>query len=83
MLHESKREIITESTTNPNGIKFIEFERLLRRCEWIQRRQKGSHRIWYSPQGYRLAIQPNKSMAKGYQVRQFLDQYNKENENEE
>lgn len=68
---------------NPNGLKFSEFERLMQHYGWTQRRQRGSHRIWYSPIGYRLSIQPNKSMAKGYQVRQFLTQYDKENEDEE
>ena len=44
-----------------------------------KRRQRESHRAWYSPSGYRLIVQPNRSMAKGYQVRQFLKQYNKVN----
>ncbi len=55
----------------------------MRECGWTQRRQRGSHRIWYSLRGYRLSVQPNKSMAKGYQVRQFLTQFYKENEDEE
>ena len=78
-----KEDLLQKARRNPNGLKFSEFERLMRQSLWTQRRQRGSHRIWYSPGGYRLAIQPNKSMAKGYQVRQFLAQYNKENENEE
>ncbi|MDE0483020.1 MAG: type II toxin-antitoxin system HicA family toxin [Candidatus Poribacteria bacterium] len=80
----NQREALFEKAQqNPNGLKYSEFERLMRGCGWTQRRQRGSHRIWYSPKGYRLSIQPNKSMAKGYQVRQFLAQYNKENEDEE
>lgn len=75
--------LFEKAQQNPNGLKFNQFERLMRGCGWAQRRQRGSHRIWYSPRGYRLSIQPNKSMAKGYQVRQFLAQYNKENEDEE
>ena len=35
---------------------------------------------WYSPGGYRLIVQPNRAMAKGYQVRQFLRQYHQETE---
>ena len=36
-----------------------------------------------SPSGYRLIVQPDRSMAKGYQVRQFLKQYNQEKADEE
>lgn len=75
--------LLEKAQQNPNGLKFNQFERLMHGCRWTQRRQQGSHRIWYSPGGYRLSVQPNKSMAKGYQVRQFLAQYNKENEDEE
>lgn len=78
-----REELINKAHRNPNGLKFREFEQLLRQYNWTQRRQKGSHRIWYSPNGFRLVLQPNKSMAKGYQVRQFLKQYALENENEE
>lgn len=78
-----REELINKAHRNPNGLKFREFEQLLRQYNWTQRRQKGSHRIWYSPNGFRLVLQPNKSMAKGYQVRQFLRQYALENENEE
>ena len=74
---------LEKAQQNPNGLKFNQFERLMHGCEWTERRQRGSHRIWYSPRGYRLSVQPNKSMAKGYQVRQFLAQYNKENKDEE
>lgn len=80
----NRREVLFEKAQqNPNALKFNQFERLMQDCGWSQRRQRGSHRIWYSPGGYRLSIQPNKSMAKSYQVRQFLAQCNKENEDEE
>ena len=80
----NRREASFENAQrNPNGLKFSMFERLMRQCGWTQRRQRGSHRIWYSPNGYRLIVQPNRSMAKGYQVRQFLTQYNQETEDEE
>ncbi len=75
--------LLNKARRNPNGLKFREFERLLRQCEWTQSRQRGSHRIWYSPNGHRLIIQPERSMAKGYQVRQFLKQYNQEEADEE
>lgn len=74
LLHKARR--------NPNGLKFREFERLMRRCGWAQHRQRGSHRTWYSPEGYRIIVQPEHSMAKGYQVRQFLRRYNEEAANE-
>ncbi len=48
---------------------------------WTFRRQKGSHRLWYSPKGYRLPIQPKGHSAKGYQVKQFLAQYDMEHSN--
>ncbi|MCY3870374.1 MAG: type II toxin-antitoxin system HicA family toxin [Gemmatimonadetes bacterium] len=54
----------------------------MRQCGWTQRRQRGSHRVWYSPDGYRLVVQPNRTMSKGYQVRQFLRQYHWETKNE-
>ncbi|MDE0555926.1 MAG: type II toxin-antitoxin system HicA family toxin [Candidatus Poribacteria bacterium] len=75
--------LLRKSQLNPNGLKFREFERLMRQCGWTQHRQRGSHRTWYSPNGYRLVVQPERSMAKGYQVRQFLRQYSKEAANEE
>ena len=78
-----RNTLIQKARRNPNGLKFREFERLLLQSGWTQRRQRGSHRIWYSPNGHRLIIQPNGSMAKGYQVRQFLKQFNNEEANEE
>ena len=80
----NKRDaLLDKARRNPNGLQFREFERLLRRCGWVQRRQRGSHQVWYSPNGYRLIIQPDRSMAKGYQVKQFLKQYNQEETNGE
>ena len=75
--------LLDRARQNPNGLQFRAFEQLLRQCGWMQRRQRGSHQAWYSPSGYRLIIQPDRSMAKGYQVRQFLKRYNQENANEE
>lgn len=54
----------------------------MRQCGWTQRRQRGSHRAWYSPRQYRIIVQPSRSMARGYQVRQFLTQYDQEVEDE-
>ncbi len=80
----NRRDVLLgKARRNANGLKFRDFEQLLRQCGWMQLRQRGSHRTWYSPIGYRLIIQPDRSMAKGYQVRQFLKQYNQEEADEE
>lgn len=65
-------KLLLKAENNPQSLSFIEFESLLKLSNWVLRRQKGSHRIWYSPKGDRLPIQPNKDKAKAYQVRQFL-----------
>ena len=79
----NRREtLLNRARRNPNGLKFREFEQLMRQCGWTQRRQRGSHRAWYSPRQYRIIVQPSRSMARGYQVRQFLTQYDQEVEDE-
>lgn len=71
--------LLQRAQRNPNGLRFSEFETLLRHCGWTFDHQTGSHRIWYSPQRHRLSIQEAKDgKAKGYQVRQFLAQYMRE-----
>ncbi len=73
-------KLLLKARRNPNGLKFQEFETLLSLSNWQFRRQTGSHRFWYSPQKYRLSIQPRKDgKAKAYQVKQFLEQYDREN----
>ncbi|RKU06362.1 type II toxin-antitoxin system HicA family toxin [Candidatus Poribacteria bacterium] len=67
--------LLAKARNNPNSLNFREFEILLSRCGWIFDHQTGSHRIWYSPRGYRLPIQSKRAQAKGYQVREFLIQY--------
>jgi predicted RNA binding protein YcfA (HicA-like mRNA interferase family) len=70
----TKREKLWEKAQNsPQNITFDEFETLLRQTGWIFSRQKGSHRLWYSPNGQSLPIQPRKDgKAKLYQVQQFI-----------
>ena len=69
----SKAEkLLEKAQRSPQSLKFTEFEALLIAFNWRLRRQTGSHRIWQSPKGYGLPVQPEKSMAKTYQVRQFL-----------
>ncbi|MGL5874523.1 MAG: type II toxin-antitoxin system HicA family toxin [Xenococcaceae cyanobacterium] len=78
-----KEKLLSKARRNQKSLRFEEFENLLRLCNWEFRRQSGSHRLWYSSKGYRLPIQPTKnSQAKSYQVKQFLEQYDRE-ENEQ
>ncbi|MCF8131122.1 MAG: type II toxin-antitoxin system HicA family toxin [Deltaproteobacteria bacterium] len=72
----SKREkLLAHAVNNPKSLSFGEFQTLLRQAGWIFDHQKGSHRIWYSPDRQRLSIQEGRNgKAKGYQVEQFLDQ---------
>jgi len=70
--------LLDRARNHPDSLSFNEFERLLKDKGWRQVRQEGSHRVWRSPGGYMLPIQPRKKDAKGYQVRQFLKQLDKE-----
>ncbi|MGH7839666.1 MAG: type II toxin-antitoxin system HicA family toxin [Candidatus Binataceae bacterium] len=72
-------DLLQRARSSPDGLAFREFETLMTRAGWKMRRQKSSHRLWYSPKGFRLPIQPNGNSAKGYQVRQFITQFDKEN----
>lgn len=75
-------KLLIKARNNPSGLLFREFETLLSQHGWIYDHRKGSHRIWYSPEGVRLPIQPRSDgKAKGYQVKQFLEQYDKEVKN--
>ncbi|CAK6507952.1 MAG: type II toxin-antitoxin system HicA family toxin [Rickettsia endosymbiont of Ixodes ricinus] len=74
-------KLINKAKQNPKGLSFSEFHTLMTKCGWVKDRQKGSHQIWYSPKGDRLSIQTFGSMAKEYQVRQFLN-FEKGNEDE-
>ena len=71
-------QVAGEATRNPRGLSFNEFETLLKQSGWMFDRQRSSHRIWYSPKGARLSLQAKGNLAKAYQVRQFLQQYEEE-----
>lgn len=73
-----KDKLLDQAKRNPKSLHFADFESLLRQCNWIFDRQRGSHRIWYSPTRFRISIQKRGYMAKGYQVEQFLKQYEEE-----
>ena len=74
----SQQKLLDKAIRNSNGLRFNEFETLLKQSGWTFDRQRGSHRIWYSSQGVRLSIQPKGNRAKGYQVEQFLQYYEEE-----
>ena len=67
-----EEKLFAKAKRNPEGLRFIEFQNLMRHWGWIKDHQRGSHEIWYSEQGLRLSIQNKNGMAKGYQVRQFI-----------
>ena len=74
-----REKLLNRARENPNGLRFDDFETLLAQCDWALDRQSGSHRLWHSPQGYRLPIQEGRNgKAKQYQVEQFLHQYSLE-----
>ena len=50
-------KLLSKAIRNPNGLSFSEFQTLMTQCGWINDRQRGSHQIWYSPEGVRLSIQ--------------------------
>jgi len=81
----TKREkLLKRAMNNPKDLSFGEFQTLLRQAGWIFDHQKGSHQIWYSPDRRRLPIQEAKNgKAKGYQVEQFLTQYQESENGEE
>jgi predicted RNA binding protein YcfA (HicA-like mRNA interferase family) len=77
-----KEKLLIKARNNPAGLAFSDFETLLSQSGWIFDHQSGSHRIWYSPRKHRLPSQPKKDgKAKAYQVKQFIEQYEKEVDN--
>ena len=77
----TKREkLLNKARDNPRGLAFDDFCTLLSQSDWTFDHQTGSHHIWYSPSGFRLSIQDRNGQAKGYQVEQFLAQYEVEHE---
>jgi predicted RNA binding protein YcfA (HicA-like mRNA interferase family) len=74
-----KEKLLEQARRNPQGLRLAEFEALLDKCGWTFDHQTGSHRIWYSPKGARISIQPMRDgKAKRYQVDQFLAVLNEE-----
>ncbi len=71
-------KLLEAARNNPNGLSFKDFEGLLKQARWAFDRQRGSHQIWYSPKKSLISIQPRAGKAKGYQVKQFLEAYDRE-----
>ena len=76
-----KEKLLLKAINNPISLSFEDFKTLLNHSGWIFDHQTGSHQIWYSPQKCRLSIQDNKGKAKSYQIKQFLQQQEKEKKN--
>jgi len=73
-----KDKLLTKAENNPDGLSFDDFCTLMKHQGWILDHQRGSHQIWYSPKGHRISVQNRNGKAKGYQVKQFLMQLEKE-----
>jgi len=73
-----QEKLLQKARNNLNGLSFTDFVTLMKRCDWELDHQTGSHQIWYSPKQYRISVQNRSSKAKGYQVKQFLTQYDEE-----
>jgi predicted RNA binding protein YcfA (HicA-like mRNA interferase family) len=69
-----KEKLLQKARENPGNLTFDEFEILLSQNGWEFSRQRGSHRLWCSPTGQPLPIQPRRDgKAKLYQIQQFLE----------
>jgi hypothetical protein len=77
-----REKLLARAMNNPKDLSFEEFQTLLRQAGWTLDHHRGSHQIWYSPKRCRISAQEGRSgKAKGgYQVEQFLIQYEVENE---
>lgn len=65
-------KLLAKARQTPGDLTFDEFETLLKRAGWVFKRQRGSHRVWLSPNNRALPIQSDGGKAKGYQVKQSL-----------
>lgn len=77
-----KEKLLLRAANNPADLSFDDFRALLKYVGWVFDHQTGSHQIWYSKKGSRISIQNNNGKAKSYQVKQFLQQNERERENE-
>jgi hypothetical protein len=73
-----REKLILRAMNNPADLSFDDLRTLLKHEGWVFDHQTGSHQIWYSTKGFRISIQNNHGKAKAYQVKQFLQQNEKE-----
>ena len=71
---ERAERLLEQARNNPGGMSFRDFQHLMDLKGWRLKRHKASHRLWCSPTGHVLPVQPRGNKAKDYQVRQFLKQ---------
>jgi predicted RNA binding protein YcfA (HicA-like mRNA interferase family) len=64
--------ILAAAKSNPAGIRFRDLVRLVEAAGFELRRQVGSHRVYKRAGLPIINIQPEGSMAKGYQVKQVV-----------
>ena len=67
-----REKLLAKAKRTPDKLTFDELERLLKSKGWTFARQKGSHRIWISPENELVPIQSFGKTAKSYQVRRIL-----------
>ena len=77
-----KTKLLEKAERNPGGLSIKEFRLLMTQSGWSLDHQKGSHEIWYSPDGARVSVQNCKGKAKSYQGKQFLFKLAEENNDE-
>lgn len=67
-----REKLLAKAKRTPDKLAFEELEKLLKSKGWTFARQKGSHRIWISPENELVPIQSFGKYAKSYQVRRIL-----------
>lgn len=67
-----REKLLAKAKRTPDKLTFDELEKLLKSKGWTFARQKGSHRIWISPENELVPIQSFCKTAKSYQVRRIL-----------
>jgi hypothetical protein len=75
---DQAEKLLKEARNNPGGLSFADFQHLMELKGWTFKCQRSSHRLWRSPAGHLLPVQPRGNKAKDYQVRQFLKQLDAE-----
>jgi predicted RNA binding protein YcfA (HicA-like mRNA interferase family) len=68
-----KEKLWRKAQQSPQNLTFKEFETLLEQSGWIFERQRKSHRLWSSPKGQSLPIQPRKDGKAKVLVRRLID----------